>query len=207
MKGFWVGRQGTTNTSAIVLSNGEAWFVFQESGVTTGFLQQHTKTIGTKFTGTGNQYPSQSGMAETASTSGVFTEKISLSGETKSGNSSKNFILAYDAQYEKTASLSDAVGSWVGSYGNSTLTMNVVSTGSLSGTSTTGCKYSGTLMPRSADQAVFDVNVTESCGVDASPVVRTLSGIATVNAAKTALSIAATTADKASGALFVGVKQ
>ena len=203
-KGFWIGTQGTSSLSAIVLANGDGWVVSDDAG-TINFACIQTTVTGNSFSGTGTRYLLQSGTVEPTTASGTFVEKATLSGSMSPVSSS--FILAYNTRYETIASLTDAAGSWLGSYGNSNLTMNVASTGSLSGNSTTGCKYSGTLVTRSSDPAVFDVSFTETCGVNASPVVKVLSGIATVNAARTAISIAATTADKTSGALFVGVKQ
>lgn len=208
-KGLWVGRQGTTNTSAIVLANGEAWLVFQESGTTTRFARIQTQTAGSTFRGIGNQYLLQSGNVETASISGTFVDKSNFSGSmTAGGNGSKtDFILAYDGQYDKPASLSDAVGTWSGSFGGGTRTLTVAATtGALTGSSTTGCNYSGELQIRAADPALFDVSFTESCPTANPPTSTFLSGIATVNAAKNALSFAVTTNDKKSGALFVGQK-
>lgn len=203
-KGFWTGTQGASSLSAIVLANGDSWIISDDAG-TINFARIQTTATGNSFGGTGTRYLLQSGTVEPVTASGTFVEKTTLSGSMSPVSNS--FILAYNTRYETIASLTDAAGSWLGSYGSSTLTLNVASTGSLSGNSTTGCKYSGTLMTRSSDPAVFDVNFIETCGVNANPAVKALSGIATINAAKTAISIATSTADKASGALFVGVKQ
>lgn len=208
-KGLWVGKQGTNNTSAIVLANGEAWLVFQESGITTRFARIQTQTGGTNYSGGGNQYLLQSGKTETASVSGTFVEKSNLSGSmTAGGNGVKtDFILAYDGQYDKPASLNDAVGSWNGSFGVGTRTMTVAATtGALTGTSTTGCNYLGELQIRAADPALFDVNFTETCPTANPPTYSSFAGIATVNAAKNSISFAVTTNDKKSGALFMGQK-
>lgn len=205
LKGLWVGSQGTTSTSAIILANGDSWVVLQEAGVTTGFARLQTQTSGNSFTSTGNQYKLQTNTTESATSTGTFTEKTSLSGVLTTAGSSTNFNLTYDPRYETTASLSDAAGSWTGSFnsGSGTRTMNISATGALTGSSTTGCTYTGTVQPRTADPALFDLSLTETCVVGNST---SFSGIATVNAAKTSLSFAATTADKTSGALFVGTK-
>jgi hypothetical protein len=205
MKGIWGDTPGgTTSTSAIVLSNGDAWIVFNEAGVTTRFARLQTQSTGANYTGTGTQYLLQTGAHEAVTASGTFTEKILISG-TITPPGGNNLNLSYDSRYETPAKLSDAVGSWTGTFGgNSSLrTLVVTAAGSLSGNSTTGCTYNGTLLPRTADTAVFDVSFTEAC-VIGTPT--DFSGIATLNAAKTGLSIAVTTADKANGALFVGSK-
>jgi len=207
MKGYWGGTTGTVTTSAIVLANGDAWLVFSESGVITRFARMQTAANGTSFTSSsGNQYLLQSNTKETAAATGTFSEKSTLSAVmTASSGTTTLTNLAYNPLYGTPATQADAVGVWTGSFGgnSSNRTMNIAATGELTGTSTTGCSYAGTMLPRTADPALFDVNVTESC-VDGRLTV--LSGIATVNAANY-LSMAVTTADKASGALFMGQKQ
>lgn len=205
MKGFWAGTTGTVVTSAIVLASGDTWVVFQENNITTRFARLQSQASGSGYSGTGTQYLLQSGTTEPASASGTFIEKSVLSGAMSATGGSTTLSLAYNPRYETTAKLTDVVGSWTSSFGggSSTLMMDVSASGTLSGTSTTACTYNGTLQPRTADPAVFDVSFTETCLVGAS---RTLSGIATVNAAKTSLFFAATTADKTSGALFEGQK-
>lgn len=120
---------------------------------------------------------------------------------TLSGSSA--LALTYDAHYETTAGLNDVTGGWSGSYGGGVnrLTLNVSTTGVLTGSSSAGCGYSGSMQPRSADPALFDIRFTETC-VIGTPV--TLEGIATVNAAKTGLSFAVTSTDLSKGALFAG---
>ena len=206
MKGFWGGTSGTTNTSAIVLANGDSWLVFQESGIITRFARLQVLTSGTGYSGTGNQYLMQTGAKETATATGTFAEKTTISGAMSAAGVPTNLNLTYNTLYEVPAKQADAVGVWTGSFGgnSSNCTLTVVTTGVLTGSSTTACSYSGTVQPRTVDPAVFDVNFTETCVGGG---VTVLSGIATVNAAKTAMSIAATAADKASGALFIGQKQ
>ena len=205
MKGLWTGSEGTTSTSAIVLANGEAWVVFQESGITTRFARLQTQTSGTSFSSTGTQYKLQTSTTETASSTGTFANKTSITGIMTTASGNTNLVLAYDPRYETPATLNDAVGSWTGSFdnGSGSRTMNVAATGALTGSSTTGCTYAGTVQPRTADPALFDLSFTETCVVGGSS---SFSGIATVNAAKTGISFAVTTADKTSGALFVGAK-
>ena len=206
-KGFWGGTAGTVTTSAIVLANGDAWLVFSESGVISRFARLQVAASGTNFSSsTGSQYLLQSNTKETAAATGTFSEKSTLSAVmTATSGTTTLTNLAFNPRYETAALQADATGSWTGSFGgnSSSRTMIIAATGALTGTSTTGCSYGGTMLPRPADPALFDVNVTETCVVG-SPTV--LSGIATVNAAKTTLSLAVTTTDKARGALFMGQK-
>jgi hypothetical protein len=205
IKGFWKGAQGTIGTSAIVLANGDSWLVFQESGISTSFARLQIQTNGLSYSGTGTQYFLTSGTAQNVSTVGTFTEKASLLGTAVVVSGSASMALAYSPEYETTATLADAAGNWVGSYngGASSATIAIAENGALTGSSTTGCTYSGTMQMRSTDPALFDVSFTESC-VDGDS--KALAGIATVNAARTSLSLAATTDDRLVGMLFLGTK-
>lgn len=199
-KGFWSGSDGT---SVILLSNGDAWMVFQEAGVVNRLARVQTRAQGLTLSGSGTLYKLQDGSSEAVSITGNFVEKQNLAASLAalSGNSTLN--LAYDVRYETTASMSDVTGSWSGLYGGGVhqLTLNISATGVLAGSSTTACSYSGSLQPRSADPAVFDVRFTETCVVG-TPV--TLEGIATVNASKTGLSFAVVSSDGINATLFVG---
>ena len=143
--------------------------------------------------------------------SGTSGEKGVMNGTISATSGSTALTLAYNKTRSETpANLADAVGVWKGSYNGGSIvsTLTVASTtGAVSGSSTTGCTYSGTLMPRQADPAFFDVNFTESCPAFAGTTVVTLSGIAILNETANALSFAATSVDKASGAMFTGVRQ
>ena len=203
LKGFWTG----TGVSAIILANGDAWLVFQESGATSRFSRLQTTTNSTSFSGGGTQYLLQTGTTEAVTASGTYTEKTTLTGSmiTTSGTSNQNLV--YDTRYDTTtASLTDAAGTWTGIYGSgaSKLTLTLAGSGALIGNSTTGCNYIGIMQTRPADPSVFDLNITETCLVGPA---KALSGIATLNTAKTGISLAVTTADKTQGALFTGTKQ
>jgi len=206
IQGFWSGSQGTGTSSTIVLASGETWMVsLDSSNVITSFAHLQTLTSAASFSSSGTQYLLQTGTTETASVAGTYKNKASISGTSTAPSGSASLNLTYNPRYESTAQVADAVGSWTGTFGgaSSSRTIIVAATGTLTGTSTTGCGYMGTLLPRNSDPAVFDVNFTETCVVGTPKV---FSGIATVNEAKTALFITAATSDKTGGAIFVGTK-
>jgi hypothetical protein len=95
----------------------------------------------------------------------------------------------------------DAAGTWTASSGGNARTVNwtVTAAGAVSGSSTTGCSYGGTLAAM-ANASAYTATVREQCpdGVAAQ-----YNGIATLNPAKNALSFVATSADERAGvALF-----
>lgn len=190
--GFW----SETNSTAIVLANGDAWVVPNDQA---SFSRIQLTTSGQSFTGTGTTYTLGGSTAATSKT-GTFVEKSSITGLVSTP-------LSYNSAYETAAPLSDAVGVWKATYnsGATEVRLNIDAAGAITTAfSSTGCSYAGTLQVRAADPSVYDVSYTESC-LGSQPV--GLSGIGRVNAAKTGLMIAVTTADKTQGALFAGVKQ
>jgi len=203
LKGFWAGTQGTTTTSAIVLSNGEAWIVQQDAGSTSRFSRSQLVPASTAYSGSGTQYNLLTGASEPLSLTGNYTEKVLLSGTATSASGAWNMTLSYDKRYETAAKPADAVGTWKGAYSSKTLTMTIAADGALTGSSTTGCTYNGVLQPRSSDPAVFDLAFTERC----LSTTTALAGIATVNEAKTSIFWAFTTIDKTAGGLFTGTRQ
>lgn len=96
---------------------------------------------------------------------------------------------------------SDAAGTWTASSGASAriVTWAVSTAGAVSGTSTTGCSYGGTLTAM-ANASAYTAAVTERCPDGGAA---QYNGIATLNSAKNALSMVATSADERAGvALF-----
>lgn len=203
MKGIWSGTAGATSTSAIVLANGDAWVVSADA---TSFKLAvlPLSLTGTAFSGSGKQYQDTS--SETATVSGTFAQKASVTGSMIATSGTSSFSLTYDSRYDTPVTVADAVGTWTATYSTGTvnLPLTIAATGNLVGHSTTGCDYAGTILPRPEDPAIFNVNFTETC-LTGTP--SALSGIATLNEAKTRLSIAVTSVDKSTGTLYVGVKQ
>lgn len=206
--GFWNGTQGTSGTEAILLSNGDAWVVYLESGAATNFARLQLQTAGRTVSGTGTRYLLGTGGTEAVTgLTGTLSETNALSGSMTTAGGSTTFSLAPVAAGSiSVAASTDAAGSWSGAYGNgaSSLSLTITGSGALTGTSTTGCSYSGSLLPRAADPALFDISFTETCLVG-SP--KSLSGIAKLNGAKTTVSFAVTTVDRSGGALFTGFRQ
>ncbi len=210
LKGIWAGTAGNVVTKAIVLANGEGWFIFgnaQNNAITFTFCDHVQMTASNNsFMAQGTQYLLQNGTSADATGSGTFVEKTFLTGSLSTSTFTN---LVYDSSYEKRAVQSDIGGSWSGAFGGgaSSLTLTVNgTTGEVSGESSNKCSYGGSAQPRSADPALFDVNLTETC-LTGTPT--ELSGIAytTAGSGATYVSIVVTTADRSDVALFVGQKQ
>jgi hypothetical protein len=211
IQGFWSGRvDASLSTSAVILDNGDVWLVFQATDAVgtpvsiTGMARAAMTVTGSSYTGAGSNYDLTANPPSNISLAGTATAKTSLVGSYTTGGATKNVRLAYNASYETPANLADVTGHWTGTFGSSasSLGLDVAATGSLTGSSTTGCSYTGTLIPHAGNVAVFDLALTETCLGTAV----ILQGITTINAAKTLLFLAFTTVDKSRGGLFVGQK-
>lgn len=216
MKGIWTGTQNTVATSAIVLADGDSWMVFNESGVPTRLAHIKMTPNGNSFGGSGKLYPLTGGSSVPISAGGAFSEKKSLSATISPISSDDispiddtKFELAYDSKYETTVNLNAFTGSWTGTSDGGTIsrTMNIAANGNVTettGASTTGCTYAGTVTALANEKAVFELALTETC-VDNTT--NNFKGIATLNAAKTNISFAATTTNETKGIIFMGAKQ
>ena len=138
---------------------------------------------------------------------GTFVPKVSVSvpAQTSGATPTPAFTWAYNAAFETPSKLSDTVGRWNTSFAQGAIkvTLDFTALGAITGTSTTGCTYTGSVVPHPAGIAVFNLTLNEACLNQAS---RSYSGITTVNAAGTSLSAAYTTADGALAGLLVGTR-
>jgi hypothetical protein len=100
------------------------------------------------------------------------------------------------------AAYADAAGTWKASAGAVDLTWTLTDTGTMTGSSTSGCSYSGnTTTPTSI--TLYRVSFSETCSAATS----SFTGIATLSADKTRLTVTATTTDDAKGSALFFVKQ
>lgn len=217
--GFWTTRvDAQTTASAIFLPEGQAWTVLQNTSVptsgTTATLTTTTLARGSitvsdnALAVTGPSYTfSNPALVGTYALSGTFVPKtsISVSAQTSGATPTPALTWAYNAAFEIPARLSDAVGRWNTSFAQGAIkvTLDFTALGAITGTSTTGCTYTGSVVPHPAGIAVFNLTLNEACLNQAS---RSYSGIATVNAAGTSLSAAYTTSDGALAGLLVGTR-
>lgn len=124
-----------------------------------------------------------------------YSGSASLANNTLSLNAGTLQLIRSDAL---TAASSQAAiaGNWNASVGNQTVTLNwaIAADGKLSGPSSTGCSYSGTLAARS-DASVYNASLTENCSSGSV----SFAGIATYRAAQgnlpAALTLATTSTD------------
>jgi len=206
-QGFWSATpSATTSVGAVILPNGQAWVLYQTGSSVTALAQGALSVSGTTFTGVGKHYTLPGGAVQDFSLSATpgsvttTTATPTLINTTTVGTgTSTTLTWSYNKTYETPATQASVQGRWSGLQGAVNVSWDIDSAGKLAGTSTTGCTYSGTITPNASPVAVLDVAITESCA--GTP--KTLSGIATLNAAKTGLSVAYTAADGAQAGVVV----
>jgi hypothetical protein len=134
---------------------------------------------------------------------GSFTTDLAASpnGLTINGVPAVTLALTQSATLAMAAVQGDAAGTWTATLGGGAQTTQwvVTGSGSMTGTSTTGCTYAGIVVAM-VNTAAYNVSFTESCPVG---VPAAFTGIATVNAGLSALTVVSANADASVGsALF-----
>lgn len=205
LQGIWTpGVVGGVAASAVVLANGNFWVVVNQNPVQmyAGVLQGTASA----YSGGARQYISGTTSVPALVTLAVDASavKTTLTGTmTPADQPAQAFSFSYAARYETPASLTDIAGTWVGTKGGGAVVVNwgIDSSGVLSGSSTSGCGYTGAVAVHSVPVAVgvFDLTLSETCtelGVSAT---KNFAGIVTLNAAKTAANFAFTTSSGSEG--------
>jgi hypothetical protein len=217
LQGYWTGSVsnsgaalgGATKARAVVLEDGTAWvFLHDGSQVSEPLLGLATASVHAvqdSFSGSGKRYPASGASVADLTATGSAPTGNSFTVNVTSGGASSALALTYDNAYETDAVQSDVVGTWHFTKAGGTIVADwsVDGAGVLSGTSTLGCTYSGTLRPRNTTTAVFAASVTESCTGST----KVLSGICRLNSTKAFLTFGLTTAGGAEAEAFVAEKQ
>jgi hypothetical protein len=210
LQGFWNGAVsgaslgGASTARTVVLSDGSAWmFLHDAQDNLVGLSTAKLAISGQTFLATGARYPSSGAKAESVSVSGGAPTATTFPVTVVSATGSSTLALSADTRYNTAVTKADTTGTWHFTKAGGTIVADwaIDANGVLSGTSTLGCAYNGTLAPHGA-VAVFDVTLTETCSTG----VTQLSGIAKLNTAKTFLTFGMTTADGAKADTVVAQK-
>lgn len=200
-QGFWSGAvNAQTTASAVLLPDGTAWNVLRTGSAVTALVRGTTTVSGSSFSVTGLSFnPAGTGAPTSYAISGTVAPKATLTVAAAGG--AAGYTLSYNKFYETAAKLSDIAGRWNASFGGGSLqlALDFSAAGALTGTSTSGCTYTGSVTPHPAAVAVFNLTLAETCTGGAS---QQFSGIVTLNEARTTLSAAFTTASLSAGGLF-----
>jgi hypothetical protein len=212
-EGLW---NGTTDTgrsiAGLVLGDDTYWFLYSLAGnpnVIAGLVQGSASSQAGSFTSSNTRdFNLEGNGILDATVAGSFVMQQSLSGTVSyvlGGQTTINST--YDADYDLTPNVNLLVGTYTGSTatagGSETVTVTL-STNSMSGSSASGCIFTGSFAPRSSGN-VYDVSVTFAGGV-CSNGTNTVNGVAFFDAGTNKLYCAALNTTRTNGFIFVGTK-
>jgi hypothetical protein len=201
LKGRWVtvGAAAPAFTAIVVPegANAGAWVLANDASRLVRLLLRSDNTA------EGKSYVLNPAGTAAVDVSGSFTADLAASPSelTINGVPAVTLALSQSATLAAAAVQGDAAGTWTATLGGGAQTTQwvVTGSGSMTGTSTTGCTYAGIVVAM-VNAAAYNVSFTESCPVG---VPAAFSGIATVNAGLTALTVVSANADASVGsALF-----
>jgi len=208
-EGLW---EGTTSTGrsvgGLVLDDGSYWFVYTVIGnpnVVAGVVQGNGTSNQGSFTSSNTKdFNLESAGSLDATISGSYVQKNSLNGTITylSGGGTSSFTTTYNADYELAPNMTLVAGTYsVRTANNQRVTVAISSAGALTGNSTDGCTYTGSLSPR-AKGNVFNSTVTGVC----SNGTFTFDGVAFYDAATQTLYSAGLNNTRTNGFLFISTK-
>jgi hypothetical protein len=178
-------------TAIAVPGNGTAdfWMVAQDGGSMMRLNAASSLAV------TGHNYDFTTGAA--TAVSGTF--ESAGSSLTLRGVSAASLAATKVSDLAGSVATGDLAGAWT-SAGDVNVTWTLATSGAITGTSSIGCAYGGTMTPN-ASAAVYNVTVTETC----SDGVKEFKGVGTLSADKSQMTVAGATTDNARGmVLFFG---
>lgn len=144
------------------------------------------------------------GSTATDIASGTYTANLSVSPNSISFANvlGASLSLTQSDPLRGAVAYADAVGTWKASAGAVDVTWTLSGTGALSGSSTSGCRYSGSATTPTAVK-LYRISFTETCSATSN----VFAGIASLNTEGTRLTVVTTTNGDARGSALFFVKQ
>jgi len=177
MVGFWEGTLANTNASAILLSDGVAWVVVNDTEPRV--IKATLKVNGGMLSGSGASYPTGSATKTAVSMSASLDGAKLVGSVTDTKRTAFELSAPNASPYATAATLASFAKTWTTVSAGRTIAWTFSDAGILTGSSvTTGCTYTGKLSLRSEAKAIVDAQVVEKCD-GLSDV--TLNGIAYIN--------------------------
>jgi hypothetical protein len=211
-EGRWTGTTSTGRTVAgLVLEDGSYWLFYTArdnptvlAGLVQGTGTSHSGSFGSSST---KDFSLEGAGIRAATISGSYVPNKSFRGTIAYfKDDTEWFTNRYDAEYEVTGILNLVAGSYDGLHADHhTVTVTVDSIGTLSGHSSDGCTFTGTLAPR-AKSHVFHASVTFG-GDICRHGTETVTGVAFYDVATQRLYCAALNHVRTTSFLFLGTKQ
>lgn len=212
-EGFWAGTTNTNRTVAgLVLDDGAYWVLYSAvhaSSTVAGLIQGNsTSHSGVITSSNAKDFNFETGETLDSTITGNYTRKQSLNGTIvyAIGGPSTSFTTTYDSDYDLVPDMNAVAGTYSGQVtATENVTVQVLSTGNISGSSTTGCTFTGSFSPRTHGN-VFNVTVIFEDDPACSNRNDTVNGVGTYDAGTKTLYSAALNGNRTNGFIFVGTK-
>jgi hypothetical protein len=206
----------TKAVRSVMFKNGATWLVLLDDLATSnptpiGLVRAAVTVSGQKFSGTGKRYMLDGNAASSVEVQGDVPASQQLALKFGAAASPTTLAtLAPVARFSTTASSADMTGNWqfvstqATTGGTTTITWNwaINSAGTLSGTNTLGCTFTGQVLPHTDPVAVFTVALNENCA----GTTRQYNGVALQNSAKNQTTFGLTLQDQSAGTIAVAEK-
>ncbi|MGZ8405690.1 MAG: hypothetical protein ACXW38_08440 [Nitrospira sp.] len=210
-EGHWTGTTDTNRTvKALVLDDGIYWALYSDAStpsIIAGVIQGDSSSQNGAFTSSNaRDFNLQTGILE-ALINGTYAMKQNLNGTIvyQTGGQS-TFTMTYNSDYDLTPDINAVAGTYTGFVtATETVTVVVSTTGTISGSSNTGCIFTGSFLPR-AHGNVYDVTVTFGNQAGCSNRNETVTGIAFYEASAKRLLSAALNSTRTDGFVFIGTR-
>ena len=201
----------------LVLENGEFWSIYGTSTSSTfgiaGFVQGSGNSTNGKFTSNNAKDFGVNPVIASMVNANYDVSKKTIAGTVTGGNGNVIFsggpIDASLFNYSTPASLSTIVGSWsTHSMNGEGIALNISANGTFNATSDLGCKFNGSVAPRSSGKNVFNVALIFGIAPCALPG-QSATGIALAypfTNGKTQLLVTTTDSTRSNGAAVFGVR-
>lgn len=210
-EGHWTGTTDTNRTvKALVLDDGVYWALYSDASnpsIIAGVIQGDSSSQNGAFTSSNaRDFNLQTGILE-ALINGSYAMKQNLNGTIvyQAGGQS-TFTMTYNSDYDLTPDMNAVAGTYTGFVtATETVTVVVSTTRTISGSSSTGCIFTGSFSPRAYGN-VYDVTVTFGNQAGCSNRNETVTGIAFYEASAKRLLSAALNSTRTDGFVFIGTK-
>ncbi len=206
LQGRWLPSSSAPGYTLIVLpaasDSAQAWALAQDGSA---LAKLSISSASTTLAMTGSAYTLNSVTQAVSPLRGTATAALSSNTKTLSltGLASNQLDFTQSDALTLPALQSDLSANWRASFnqGSQVVNWTIASSGAVSGTSNTGCTWTGNLLALS-NASVYSASLTESCSTGDTQ----LEGIATVNPAKTQLTIATTSSDQSKATALQMIK-
>lgn len=207
---------GTTsngqNLTGLVLDNGHYWVLYSEanSAVIDGVIQGASNSTAGNFTSANGRDFNFTGYGiADLSIAATYVSGQSIAGNLNYGGAKPTtFTTTYDARYTQPATLASIAGSYSGQSATAgekePANFTVSTTGAISGTGASGCRFTGSVSPRGA-VAAYDLSLSFLGGV-CEQGTATITGVAYMDPTSNRLLAAALDSTRSNGAVFIGQK-